>query len=521
MKKTLCLLLALLLTLSACALTGASAEADLTPAEVNFWVTGTGEQADTDKVDEQLRKMIEEALPNTTLKMTYIGDGYKDKLEKALAAGERIDLAWAGWMFDKSKMVREGTILPMGELMQQYGQDIIAALGEDCINLHREKDGELYYAVSWQGLVGNRGGLYLPTELVNEMPEGWKEDLQNAFYAFDDGEYTDENWQKVYDGLDTYAGTLKEKGKLHNGFYVDSLTMLLKGHEKPGLGGDFWSSYGYVAFGDDTFTVKPFVTEENGWLRYARAVSDFYKKGYIQSDIASASQSIQWNGELTDTDYINNSHAALDDGIEARLSAQYNLPITVLFTSRACTWTKGDATCVVLPYTCKEPERAMMVLNQFYGNPELYQTFVYGLKDVHWTDNGDGTVTTLGGAGQATSDWPYGQWKWVIGTCMNAFVTQADTAGYYEGLKAQEATAYASPFLNFSFDKTNVETELSNLNAVMNEYRPMFYLGYLGDELDAKWEEMLAKLDAAGLQTYLAEYQRQVTEYVTANNSHW
>ena len=55
----------------------------------------------------------------------------------------------------------------------------------------------------------------------------------------------------------------------------------------------------------------------------------------------------------------------------------------------------------------------------------------------------------------------------------------------------------------------------------MNEYRPMFYLGYLGDELDAKWEEMLAKLDAAGLQTYLAEYQRQVTEYVTANNSQW
>ena len=54
-----------------------------------------------------------------------------------------------------------------------------------------------------------------------------------------------------------------------------------------------------------------------------------------------------------------------------------------------------------------------------------------------------------------------------------------------------------------------------------NEYNSMFYLGYLGDELETRWNEFQDKLKAAGLETYLAELQRQITEYVTANNSKW
>ena len=521
MKKTLALLLALALILSCGAITTAMAD-DLPQATVKMWVLGPGEQADAEMVKEQLNKLLAEKVPNTTLELSLVSDGYQEKFEKAMAAGERIDIAWAGWMFNKNKMAQEGTILPMDDLLEQYGQGIIEALGKECIDLHRAPDGKIYYAVSWQGLVGNRGGIYLPTELVNEMPEGWAEDMQAAFYAMDDGDNSDEAWQKLVETFELYPKTLKEKGKLYNGIYVDTLlTFIRPRNEKVGFGGSFWGDYGYIAFGDDTFTLKPFITDEGGYLRYIELVSDFYQKGYIQSDIASAKQSIQWNGELTATDYINNSHNAFDEGTAARLSAQYNMPITVIFTNRSCSWTKGDATAMVLPYTSKEPERAMMVLNEFYANPELYQDFVYGIKDVHWTDNGDGTITTLGGAGQATSDWAYGQWKWIMGTCMNALVTQADTAGYYEGLKAQEATAYASPFLNFSFNSDSVATEISNLSAVNNEYNSMFYLGYLGDELETRWNEFQDKLKAAGLETYLAELQRQINEFVAANDCKW
>lgn len=518
MKRTLALLLALALILSCGAITTAVAD-DLPQATVKMWVFGPGDQADTEMVKEQLNKLIAEKLPNTTLDMSFVSSsGYQEKFDKAMAANERIDIAWAGWMFNKDKMAQEGTILPMDDLLEQYGQGIVDALGKECIDLHRAPDGKIYYAVSWQGLMGGRNGLYLPLELVNEMPEGWEQELQDAYYRIDDGNYTDEDYQKLVDTFELYPKTLQEKGKLYNGVYVDCLLSLYIGSQKKGASG----SYGYVEFGDDTFTVKPkYVAEDDGFLRYAKLVSDYYQKGYIQSDIASANQSIQWNGELTATDYIFNQHSALDDGIAQRLSAQYNMPITVVYFNRACTWDKGSATAMVLPYTSKEPERAMMVLNEFYANPELYQDFVYGLKDVHWTDNGDGTITTLGGAGQATSDWPYGQWKWIMGTCMNALVTQADTAGYYEGLKAQEATAYASPLLNFSFNADPVATEASNLSAVYGEYWPMFYKGYLGDELETRYNEFVDKMNAAGLETYNAEYQRQITEFVTANNSKW
>ena len=84
-----------------------------------------------------------------------------------------------------------------------------------------------------------------------------------------------------------------------------------------------------------------------------------------------------------------------------------------------------------------------------------------------------------------------------------------------------EATAYANPFLNFRFDNSAVVTEQSNLNSVYEEYHPMMWRGYLGDDAEAKAEEFIAKLSAAGIDTYIAEYQRQIDEYVKANNCKW
>ena len=80
-------------------------------------------------------------------------------------------------------------------------------------------------------------------------------------------------------------------------------------------------------------------------------------------------------------------------------------------------------------------------------------------------------------------------WKWTVGTCKNSLVTQADVAGYYDELQAQEKDAIISSFINFVFDDSNVTDVVASLKAIDGEYKSMIDNGYMGDE----WEATLDK----------------------------
>ena len=71
---------------------------------------------------------------------------------------------------------------------------------------------------------------------------------------------------------------------------------------------------------------------------------------------------------------------------------------------------------------------------------------------------------------------------------------------------AKEYTPVAS---GFTFDKSPVETELSVINAIRDEYLTSFFLGVFGDQTEAKFEEFKGKLEAAGLDKVTAEMKRQ------------
>ncbi len=518
MKKTLALLLALALILSCGAITTAMAD-DLPKAEVKMWVLGPGEQADAEMVKEQLNIILNENVPNTKLTISMIDSSvYQDMFSKAMAASERVDLAWTGYLHNIATLASEGTILPLNDLLNEYGQDIIASLGEDVVEMHRLSDGELYQVISWQGLVGNHWGLEYPTELLELMPDGWQEEMSALLYE-QHANPSKETMQKLRDTFELYPQTLKEQGRLLNGLEVRAMYAFMGEQVIPAYRKSY---YCYVAQGDDTFTVKNIFDEEYGLAGWAEYVASLYTKGYIQKDIASATQTVQWKTELTDTDYICIYAQANDDEDIASHCASYDMPITMMWMRPECQFVMGTATGMSVPYTCREPERAMMVLNEFFRNPELYQTFVYGIRDKHWIDNGDGTGTTLGGVGAATSDSAYGQWKWVVGSCMNTIAMQGDTVGHFAKMKELEKTAYASPLLRFAFDETPVATEAANILSVHKEYMDgMMLKGYLGDEWKTYFEEYEAKMSAAGLETYIAEMQRQLDEFVKANDCKW
>lgn len=519
MKKFLALVLSLVLALGMCAIsTPASADENV---DLIVWILGPGEQADHEKVMTAFNEKLHETLPNITADITIISGDIKDQLSRMWAAGERVDLCWIGWHHSIAQEAIDGNILPLNDLLEQYGQGIIETLGEATIDNHRI-DGELYQVPSWQGMVGGRSGLYIPVEALNDSGVGddWLATAQEAMYAYWQ-EPTVEKQQGVFDLLNQYYQGLVDNGKIRAGIGTGEPYIHV------GLDSDYgvvgWSSSNcYIEMNDDTFTVKPSYTSDlkkNVYKHFAEA----YDKGYIRSDIASVEGSSNWNDGFDDLDNIIAGHNAWTDNYDVSLTKTYGIDMTLIYDMPHNWYSLGRATGMCIPYTSEHPEEAMMFLNEMYTNKDLYRLYVYGIEGEHWeaTDDENGAINVFGGSAQPTSDWTYGQWVWAIGTCENCCLTQnaANDPAYYEELKELEKNAYSSPMLNFNFDKINVETQVSALSAITKEYEKPLQQGYLGGAgWEAYYNEFIDQLYANGIEDVVAEMQSQVNAYIEANN---
>ena len=110
----------------------------------------------------------------------------------------------------------------------------------------------------------------------------------------------------------------------------------------------------------------------------------------------------------------------------------------------------------------------------------------------------------------------------MMGTLLNAYSCAVYPAPYYQELIALQKDAPTSPLLGFNFDYSDVETEYNLLSSIDKEYGDMLGRGYLGAAgWEAKYNEYVDKMNAAGLQDVIAAIQEQVTEFVTTRNRSW
>ncbi len=104
----------------------------------------------------------------------------------------------------------------------------------------------------------------------------------------------------------------------------------------------------------------------------------------------------------------------------------------------------------------------------------------------------------------------------------NAYSCAAYPANYYKDLTDLQNSAKTSPLLGFTFDPIDVETECSMLDTIQAEYGSMLNWGYLGaDAIDAKYDEYLDKMKAAGLDEVTAASQAQVNAFIAENGRTW
>ena len=551
-KRTICLLLAMIMVLSivlaGCSKTAETPAADETPATtepaettdntetpeapeetaepaleqktIQLMITGAGKQANSDKVWAAFNEQLQQYVPNTTVEFIDVPfEEYSEKFSQVLASGEGVDLAWTGWLVDKPTNINDGNLMPLDDLLAAYGQGIVDVLGENVVEIHRNADGNIYYLPSWQGLCGERRGWLVVTEIAELAGDTWIEDTEAALNKWRNNYSGIEDFQAVLDQATKYLAAAKEAGKLGAGINTGRAfgwSMYNGMYSFLGVGG---AEIG-ITYCDGTFTVKDGVAGEHYKL-YAKTMADWYKEGYIRSDIMSVDTSTLTtpkNGEITDTTYVFSCDPYLTEADQEAAIADAGMDMTYLPIEENAYLILGGDTSYAIPYCADEPERAMMVLNAIYSQPDLYNTLIYGIEGEDYTKNADGTITTSYAGASPTADDSYGIQRWIIGSCKNALINNGTDPNYYADLEALEATAQVNPFLNFTFDRTNVEGICASILNVYYEYGPQLDNGVAGDNWEELYNNYMAARKDAGIEELVTEFQNQLNAYIEANN---
>lgn len=142
--------------------------------------------------------------------------------------------------------------------------------------------------------------------------------------------------------------------------------------------------------------------------------------------------------------------------------------------------------------------------NWMYESKENYDFCTKGIEGVDYIIKEDGTEEKITNVQLFQN--------WMFDTLMYQEMRPEFDADEYQKWVDWDSNAVVSKKVGFAFDPTNVETEVALLTAIVQEkIKPVLY-GLVS--YDDAMPGILAEMKAAGLDKYVAEYQRQFTEFM-------
>ena len=166
-----------------------------------------------------------------------------------------------------------------------------------------------------------------------------------------------------------------------------------------------------------------------------------------------------------------------------------------------------------IPKSCSNPEAALAFLDWFYSDAANVQLLVYGIEGVHY-NRIEGTENRVEFTKDAIGSQLYYFDNWEVGFYpYNLFSeTEPDESIAKSTTPLAEGTYVVSPVAGFIFDESNVMTEMANLRTEVAA--SMYPIKYGFVDYDEAFDTAIANLKAAGLDKVIAEYQRQLNDFL-------
>lgn len=504
MKKQIAVALAAILTLSCAAGCGTKNASDGGEVTLKMTMVGPSGQKDAQKVFDEVNKKLKtyEGCENITLDINIIeGSDYKQKFQLWQTSSEQVDIVQT-YGLDYGDLARDGSFVALDDYIDE--SEALKDAFPDYVWDYALVDGSKYYVPSYQMLANVDYSFVTPKALADKYMDVEKmQNVMNSAEFFDDS---------CWDVLEEYLDTLAANGELKMGYKpLDSLTFTLQ--------------KGYVSVGnrmmmkkdDPTHTVY-YMDEVPDRLNDFKRLSQLYKKGYIRSDIASVDGSDNMVGS-PDGYTLWHTGFRMDEELKQKqrdtLKEKYGYEFQEIMTKDYEALPNGNAAGgMAISTLSKHPDEAFKVielLNSEKGK-DLYRLLAYGIEGEHYKKLDENTIEPIGYTGQASSTANYGLWAWNSGNTKYGFNKQGEnmTGDRLDELNSNE-DLYISPLTGFVPDTSAITSEIAQMNTVFEEYKDL-NCGNRPD-VEATYNEYMAKVKTAGMEKVKEEMQKQVNEF--------
>ncbi|MDL2301003.1 extracellular solute-binding protein [Lachnospiraceae bacterium OttesenSCG-928-D06] len=169
---------------------------------------------------------------------------------------------------------------------------------------------------------------------------------------------------------------------------------------------------------------------------------------------------------------------------------------------------------VAINANSSKKERAMMVLNEFYTNPDVYDLAMLGIEGKHWEAVGDDQYKIIDESNYGVSS--NCNWGWNNLTITRTEFIENRTAldDTYDAMMADWNNRVKEAHLldGFNFDNSKVTSQVAAVEANIDAYYDPLVNGLVSD-VDATIAEFKQALESAGIRDILTELEAQIADY--------
>ncbi len=441
---------------------------------------------DAEKVETAINEYIEPKI-NATVDIEWLDMGdFQNQLNLKITSGEEIDILPV-FGTQLSTLYSQEAMLPLSELVAEYGQGIEEAVGSDYMKAGYI-NGELYAIPCIQSFASEHSFLYR-----KDIAEKYQLDFSNV---------------KTLADLEPILAKLHESEPEMNLIVSNNPSdSMLTSWNWDGLGDE----YGVLLDAANSLEVTN-LYESDEYKELVTLMHDWYEKGYIQADAATTADNMATllgAGNAFGT--LVNSYPGVRE--TESTNCGYELEEVALVTPLSKTSNVTNMV-ITVPTTAVNPEKAVEFIHLLYTDSTLINLLYYGIEGEHYQviDTENGVVDYVDGQDMMTCKYVN---KLKVGNSLAGYVESTSPVTLNEDIAAFNESATKSKALGFSYDSGSVSNQLAALDTVSAKYRRGLECGSLDPETELP--KFIEELKGAGIDDVIAEKQAQLEEWAKTN----
>ncbi len=450
------------------------------------FMTWTGAPADTEKIQNAINEITVDRYGIEVELQISDSSSYKQNLTLALSSGEQIDV-FSTILCNYPILAQQGYLLDMEEngLIGEYGQDILDAVGQEYIEACRV-NGVLYGVPNNRDMAQGRGCAAIATEYLEGIGYDVDDTVEINKISLEELNKIYEQLKAKYPDKEVYRPVPLSMSQFSN---VDL------------LGGNAFGvllNYGKELKVENLFTSEYFND-------YVTRMYDYNQKGYISKDAATDTTAVT---ELVKAGTLMSYTTGGKPGIRQQETSLCGRSMTIFQTMEDYVSSSAVASFPwAISYNTENASASMTLLKAFYTDSDLANILSWGIEGEHYKVLENGQITFADGVDPSNSGWNHNV-TWELPNQFATYVWDGNAPTLWEDLKTFNNNAQKSAASGFTFDPTNVATEITSVQNVYDEYQKSLEYGFV--EPTKGIQDMNSKMMEAGLDKIIAEKQAQL-----------